>query len=302
MKIIWPYIFWSLAIFFCLFVDRADILKIIKISLPFSEAGILGGMILGDKGGFTKEFYNNLIGSGLVHLVVVSGSNVMLLVGGGIEVAARWIGRRGAILMGLMIGWKYVLMVNWEIPIVRAMLLISIMYLAQLLGRKYNLVRGVILAVVIMFVADPKIMTSVSFWLSITAFLSIVLYNDVFRIKNDFINELGRSVWVNVWIFPIIAFVFGKTSWVSPLANMMVVVLVEFITIVGTMGSLLGLVWLTLGKYVLWLLIPSLGYLGKVVNWGGQINSWQINFNEYMLIGYYLVLGYFLLKKHYSSR
>ena len=302
------FLFGLLVVCFCLLVGKADLLRIINSSLPFTPAGILSGMVLGNRKGFEKGFYNSLVDSGLIHLVVVSGSNVMLLIGGVIESSARYLGRKAAIILGLVLGWKYVVMVEWEIPIVRAMLLLSIYYWAQLLGRKYNLGRGLGLAVLIMFVGEPGILTSVSFWLSIMAFLGVVtkkliINNYELKIRNKFTrNMIGvflETGWVTVWILPIIAITFGKVSIVSPVTNVLVLVLVELITVVGAIGSIGGLLWMDLGKVILWILIPGLKYLEMVVMIGGAQGIapvLQIKFNWLMLVGYYLILLYLLLK------
>ena len=120
----------DLAIIFILglifkFVTKENILGIINQSLPPRGAGLLVGILVGDKSGFDKGFYEALKNSGLVHIVVVSGSNVMLLIGGWIESLAGFFGRKRSIVMGLILGWGYANLVGWEIPVVRAMIPIS---------------------------------------------------------------------------------------------------------------------------------------------------------------------------------
>jgi len=48
-------------------------------ALPFKEASLLSGILFGDKAGFSKDFYSSLINLGIVHIVVVSGTNVMII-------------------------------------------------------------------------------------------------------------------------------------------------------------------------------------------------------------------------------
>ena len=168
--------------------------------------------------------------------------------------------------------------------------------------------RGLGLAVLIMFVGEPGILTSVSFWLSIMAFLGVVtkkliINNYELKIRNKFTrNMIGvflETGWVTVWILPIIAITFGKVSIVSPVTNVLVLVLVELITVVGAIGSIGGLLWMDLGKVILWILIPGLKYLEMVVMIGGAQGIapvLQIKFNWLMLVGYYLILLYLLLK------
>lgn len=256
----------------------------IYMTLPGEEAGLLAAMVVGDKSGLGKEMYENLKNTGLIHLVVVSGSNVMLIVSSLIENLAGWLGRKWAIMIGLMVGWGYVGVVGWEAPVMRAILLISIYYWAQILGRKYNLVRGLGLAVVIMAVADWGIVMSVSFWLSVMAFAGVVTTKS----KND----LMRTVWVGVWVTPILAMVFGKISLVAPFSNVMVLGTVEMITVVGIIGMIIN-------RWLLWLVYPLLRYFVWVVRGMGNL-AWasiEIKFNWWMLVGWYLVLVYFLIKR-----
>lgn len=286
-------LFWVLVggLLFLIFwlVKKDNLIYIIQQSLPPKEAGLMAGILLGDKAGFEKSFYESLKNSGLVHLVVVSGSNVMLLIGGLIEKTATYLGRKRAIIVGLAIGWWYVTLVGWEVPVLRAMLLLTILYYAQLLGRRYNLVRGLILAILIMVVGEIGVLGSISFWLSILAFVSIVVYPKLFKIKNNLTNALWQTIWVSLWISPILAMVFGKVSLISPITNMMVLGAVEVLTVIGALG-------LILGKVVFWLGIPLLKYLIWVVEIGGSVAGLEIRFNWWMLIGYYLILLYFLLK------
>jgi competence protein ComEC len=268
------------------FIKRDSLIYVIGQSLPPQEAGLMAGILLGDKSGFENEFYENLKNSGLIHLVVVSGSNVMLLIGGLIEFLAPYLNRKRSIMVGLAVGWWYVFLVGWEIPVLRAMLLLSIMYLAQLIGRKYNLVRGLILSILIMVIGEVRVLTSVSFWLSITAFLGVITCKD----------KRLTTVWVSVWIMPIMAMIFGKISVISPITNALVLGMVEVLTLIGAIGTGVGMMVPVLGRGILWLSIPMLKYLAVVVELGGRVLPLQINFNWLMLVGYYLVLLYFILK------
>ncbi len=272
------------------FVNKDSLMGVINQSLPPREAGLLAGTMLGDKSGFDKDFYDSLKNSGLVHLVVASGSNVMLLVGGWIELMAKYLERKRTIIVGLVGGWWYVNMVGWEIPVVRAMLLVSIMYWAQLLGRKFNLWRGILLGVLIMVIGEPLVLTSVSFWLSIMAFLAVVT------------SKRFRILWVGVWITPILGLVFGKISLISPLANVLVIGLVELVTVLGVFAVVLGVfVGAQCIAPVLWIIYPGLKYLAVVAEWGGKFPILELRFNWLMLVGYYLILFYFLIKKYNRS-
>lgn len=271
------------------FVMRDSLMYVIRQSLPPAEAGMLAGMLLGDKSGFDGNFYQFLQNSGLIHLVVVSGSNVMLLVGGGIETAAGFLGRKKTIAGGLVLGWGYAAMTGWGVPVTRAMLLVTLLYFAQLYGRKYDFWRALTVAVIIMVAGDWKVVTTASFWLSITAFLGVVMSK----------NKWLTGVWVSLWVTPILAITFGKISLVSPAANLLVLGLVEAATLAGAAGAAAGMIFLPIGRIILWVAYPTLRYLVEVVNMTGSgwWSATAMDFNWWLLAGWYLILGYWFWKR-----
>jgi len=266
------------------FVKRDSLIYVVNQSLPGTEAGLLNGMLWGDKSGFSKDFYNQLKNSGLVHLVVVSGSNIILVFKGLVESLAKLIGRKKAIGLGFVVVLGYLEIVGWEVPVVRAMILVSVMYWAQILGRKYNLVRGLILSGLIIILAWPGSLREASFWLSFMAFIGVVTC--------PWKGILTSSFWVSLWISPIMGLFFGKINLVGPISNLLVMLVVETATVVGFMGTFLGLVIPVLGKIVLWSIWPLLKYFAAVVE---MVGSWgwvnvEVKFNYLILLGWYMML------------
>jgi len=266
------------------FINKDSLIGVVYKSLPGTEAGLLNGMLWGDKSGFSRDFYNQLKNSGLVHLVVVSGSNMILVFKGMVENLAKLIGRKRAIGLGFLVAIFYLEIVGWEIPIVRALILISVMYWAQILGRKYNLVRGLILSVLIIVLAWPGSVTEVSFWLSFLAFVGVV--------TSPWKGILKSSLWISLWISPVMAISFGKINLIGPISNLLVLITVETITIIGFLGSIIGVFIPILGKIVLWTIWPLLKYFVVVAE---IIGNWEwvnlaVNFNYVILLGWYMIL------------
>jgi competence protein ComEC len=231
----------------------------------------------------------------------------MLVVGGLIEGISGWMGRKKAIVIGVSLGWKYVVLAGWEIPVVRAMLLMSVVYLAQLLGRKYCLWRGVLGSSLVMILGEPRVLLSVSFWLSLTAFMGIatkklVINKFELKIKNKLFKNIFDSffetVWIMIWITPILALVFGEISWIAPMANILVIGLVQIVTVWGMVGAMGGMLFEELGRWMLWLTIPILRYLMYISRLTGSFQGWKISFNWWMVAGYYLILICLLWRKN----
>jgi len=70
------------------------------------------------------------------------------------------------------------------------------------------------------------------------------------------------------------------------------------ITVVGFLGSIVGVFYLILGKMILFLIYPLLKYFGVIA---GVVGSWKwvnlnVNFNWLLLLGWYLILIWILIK------
>jgi len=271
------------------FVMRDSLIYVVSQSLPGIEAALLNGMLWGEKD-FSIDFNNQLKNSGLLHIVVVSGTNMILVFKGIVEGLAKWIGRKWAIGLAWLTSLFYLNIVGWEIPIVRALILVSVMYWAQILGRKYNVWRGLIFSGLIIVLAWPKSVLEISFWLSFGAFFGVVSspWKDIFR----------SSFWVSLWISPIMALGLGKINLVGPISNVLVLFIVEVITVVGFLGSIAGLVIPAIGKIILWLIMPLLKYFATVVEMIGSLKwvNLSINFNWVILLGWYLILIWIYIK------
>ncbi len=273
------------------FIKRSDLIGVIQRALPSGEAGLLAGMVWGEKGLISRDLYNLLKNTGLVHIVVVSGANLMIIGRRIIESLAKLIGRKMAIIGGGGIVLLYVNLVGWQIPVVRAVLFLAIYYWAQFLGRQFKVSRALFLVILVMFLADFKIFTEISFWLSVTAFLGVLLSQEE--------GVLKSTIWVSLFILPILSIFFGTVSVLTPIINLGVLFLVEIITIIGFLGSVMGLVWNGFGKIILSASYPMLRYLIEVVEVVGKWEWGVVNFqfNWWMLWGWYLVIGGYWYEK-----
>jgi competence protein ComEC len=275
------FIIWFLVYFF---IKKNDLVNVLEKSLPSREAGLLTGMVWGEKGGMSKDFYTLLKNSGLVHMVVVSGANLMIIGKSFIENLAKIVGRKMAIMGGGGIILLYVNLVGWQIPVIRAVLFLGIYYWSQMLGRSFYPWRAILFVGWLMILADIGVLKDVSFWLSMSAFVAVVL--------NQKRGVLMNTIWVSIFVLPILSLCFGKISLMTPLTNILVLFLVELLTVLGFLGSVLGLLWFDLGKILVSICYPFLRYLIEIVEFLGSTGGVvKFQFNWPMLIGWYLLVG-----------
>ncbi|MFA6518278.1 MAG: ComEC/Rec2 family competence protein [Candidatus Shapirobacteria bacterium] len=265
---------------------REYFLEVVYRSLPPQEAGLMAGMVWGDRSGFSLELTNSLKDSGLWHLVVVSGANVMILARMLVELLAPLIGRKKAIGVMMVMTWGYAGIVGWEMPVVRAIILMSIYYWAQVLGRKFDVWRSLMLTAILVLVADPEAVGSLSWWLSVVAFIGVITGKNL--------NTFWQTIWVGVWVTPLLAVAIGKISWISPLANVAVLFMVEVITVIGLIGTLTG-------GWLLWAAMPLLRWLLVVAGAAGKAGVVNYQFNWLMVIGWYSLLFWYLWKNKIKS-
>lgn len=269
------------------FVDKQCLIGETMMSLPPKEASLMVGMLWGEKNNFGTDFYNSLKNSGVLHLVVVSGANLMIISKLLVDSLSGWLGRKKVILMTLVVVWGYAALVGWQIPVIRALLLVSIYYMSQLWGRKYDISRALILAVGIMLLVDYTMIFELSFWLTMMAFLGVVTR----RGRSGFRESIKTSIWISLWITPILSMSMGKVSLVSPITNALLILVVEWVTTMGLLSVFMG-------KLALWLAYPALKYAVVVIEMMGQ-GGWtnlEFRFNWWLVVGWYLILFYFLRK------
>ena len=278
-----------------------DIVKVVRQSLPSDEAELLLGIILGDKSVISRSWYEIFQQAGLLHIVVASGANISILIKLIINSLASWLGRKKATVIGLMVVFGYVSLVGLEAPMIRALIIFIIYYWAQLTGRKFNMITAVILMAYVLVLVDSDIFTKVSFWLSLSAFWAVFSFGWV-KVKTKkyrWINVFWLNVWINLFIWPITAWVFGEINWLSLVANPLVLFGVE--TIYGLSMVTVGLLafWPAMVSHILIINLPFLKYFLSVAK---VLASWQwgvinIKFNWLMLVGWYMVLAWWLVRK-----
>lgn len=277
-------------IYLAVFINQMDLINYINGVLPPREAALAAGMILGDKTGFDKSLNMDLKNSGLMHLVVISGANLMILMTVTINGLCGLINRKIAIIIGILLTWIFVGMVGWQVSILRAVLMVSLVYWGQLLGRKFSITRNIIFVFLLMVLIDYQFLTDVSFWLSFTAYLGVVSGKGKWSV-----------IWVALWTMPVMAIYFGKVSLISPITNILVLGLSELVTVFGMVGTMVGQFFSVLGTGILLLIMPLLKYFLYVVKIFGEIKwaTMEVNFNIWMLIGWYMILvtKSFLTKK-----
>jgi len=211
--------------------------------LSHESSALLAGMVLGAGEYIPNSLYNIMKSSGLAHLVVASGSNIAL-VASVVFSTISFMAKKQRYLVALIVIWCYVILTGLEAPVIRAAIMVNLIWAGQILGRKTSGVWVLGLTAMIMAIINPFIIFSLSFQLSLSATAGLLIFSQPLQIFADIIGEksslLGwlatlavQSVAAQILILPLLLKYFGVTNVMSVIANMAVAWLVTPVVIGG---------------------------------------------------------------------
>ncbi len=253
--------------------------------LPEPHASLMNGILLGRPLFVTDTFYNQLKAVGLIHIVVLSGMNITLLSSIILRAIVPLIGRRPAMILTIGIIGGFIFFVGPEAPVVRAGIMGILSLIGLLFGRKTLTLYSLFISAVLMILVNNEWLTSISFQLSFTATLGIILFGS--PVKNDDMNnqmknrslplfsyileELRISLSAQVFTVPLIFYYFRQISLVAPVANILIAWLIAPIMILGIIIIPLGLINWQMGFVASWSVYPLLSIIVFVAEWLSKI-------------------------------
>jgi competence protein ComEC len=140
---------------------------------------------------------------------------------------------------------------------VRAAIMGGLLVLAPLFGRRYDVLSALALAAFMMTALQPDLLFDVGFQLTMLATLGIPLFTPAFEqvaqrllwpscvadALHPLVTLLAVTLAAQFATLPIIAQVFGVTSFIAPVANLLVAPLLAPLMLLGGLVALLVLAW-----------------------------------------------------------
>ena len=248
--------------------------EIINTNLPEPQASLFAAINFAVRGGVPPEILEAFNRTGTSHLIAISGLNITLLVSL-LSQLALWfyLPRRqtfGLITIFLLI---FLILIGFPASAVRAAVMGWLFSLALVAGRVNRSVNSLIFAAALMILANPKIMRDdAGFQLSFLAVMGLIYFGPYFQkwLKKlpDILGSreaLGLTLSAQLTTLPLIIYSFGRVSLIAPIVNILVVPVVLYLMIIGSVAVFLA--WLLpAGASIffgpVWLLLT---YLIKVI-------------------------------------
>ncbi len=280
---------------------RVSLVRIYRKYLPEPHASLFAGIVVGERAEMPEAFYTALQSTGTLHVIAASGMNLTIVAGVIGQILVRFLKRRWAI-MGIIAGIiLYTLLAGMTAPIIRAAIMAVIALVAMMLGKEKD--AGIALGVTagVMLIYNPAYLIDIGWQLSFAATIGIIFLVPVIerytkivfeRVPINLGSELAVTLAAQVTTLPILIYHFGQFSWIAPVVNLLIALVVPVIMIWGGVVAIAGSLWLPLGQIISWGAWVFLEYFVLVVEvfskMFGSIQMKQVSL--WWIIGYYFII------------
>ncbi len=224
----------------------------LKAALPEPYAALASGMLVGGKQGLGSDLLDAFTASGIVHIVVLSGYNVMIVAQSVMAALSRLrASRRVAAASGAVALLIFVGIAGASSATIRAMLMALVALYARATGRTYAAGRALLFVVLLMLIENPMLLAfDPGFILSVLAPAGLIwltpgLEARLVRLKSPFWKEiLATTLAAQIAVLPFLLYQTGNLSLVALPVNMLVLPVIPLTmatsAIAGVFGALLG--------------------------------------------------------------
>ncbi len=214
--------------------------------------GILVALVVGDQRAIPAEQWRLFADTGITHLMSISGLHVTMIAGLGWWCLAglwrqstglllRWPAQTAGAVGGVLAAYGYCLLAGFAVPAQRTLYMVTLVCVAQVLGRQVSGLLVLCWALVLVLLLDPLAVLAAGFWLSFVA-VALLFYAGGERLGPvPALRGAVRSQWaVTVGLLPVLLALFQQFSVVSPLANALAIPVVTFVvTPLALLGAVL---------------------------------------------------------------
>lgn len=274
----------------------------INIVLPEPQAAFLKGLLLGERRDLPQSLRDDFATTGTTHIVALSGYNITLV--GGFFMSALLfltVPFTFAFWLAVFAITLFVLLTGASPSVVRAGMMGILLLIARKEGRLYHMGNALALAGAVMLWFNPLLLRfDAAFELSFLATIGLVYlsprveriyersgeriknvlkrtrYHKMFplarqRDKNaelfSFRNIFIETTSAQICVAPLLIFLFGRLSLISPITNLLILIAVPYAMAVGFVAACAAFFSSALGRVIGWGAWILLEYMMQVIRW-----------------------------------
>ena len=212
-------------------------------AIPMPARSLYTGFVLGDDRGQPPEVVDDFLGSGLTHVLVVSGENVAFVLVLVSPLTSRLrLGARWAVTVGVIALFGTV--TRFEPSVLRASAMAALAVSASFAGRPASTIRLLALASAALVLVDPLLVRAVGFQLSVAASAGIALLAGRLAARipgpRRVAEAIGVTLAAQLGVAPVLVPRFGGLPVVSLAANLLAVPVAGLVTTWGLPAGLVA--------------------------------------------------------------
>jgi competence protein ComEC len=252
---------------------------------PSPESDLLAGILLGRDQGLSPALQDAFRRTGTTHIIAISGFNIAILAGLFSGAFTRLLGRKWGALVAISAISAYTIFVGGDAAVTRAAIMGAMGVMGGMFGRRQNGLNSLGLAVLGMALINPNLPWDIGFQLSVAATLGLVLYAQ--PLEEHFVQLAARKLTeedahklvgpvsefflftlaAQVMTLPIMAYHFGGVSWITLVANPLILPPQSLVMVLGGLSLLAGLILPGLGQILALISLPFVRYTIRMVTW-----------------------------------
>jgi competence protein ComEC len=288
-----------------LFRVKQKFMETFERAVPEPYAGLGEGLLLGVKRALGNDLEAIFRETGIIHIVVLSGYNIMIVVEFVMALLSFVFFPRTRMIVGLGVIVLFALLVGLSATVVRASLMAGLLIIARGTGRTYVVLRALMLAGIGMLIHNPYLLVhDPGFQLSFLATLGLILVAPHIESRLTLIPELWgirgfltATLATQVFVLPLLLYHMGLVPVLSVFVNVLVLPMVPIAMFLTFVTGVVGFISSPLAQFFGWFTYLSLAYIIKVAEFFGSFSfaSFSIDaFPFWIVILTYAVYTYIL--------
>ncbi|MEK7509517.1 MAG: ComEC/Rec2 family competence protein [Patescibacteria group bacterium] len=218
-------------------------------SLAEPQAGLAGGITVGDKRGLGEELSETFRIVGLTHIVVLSGYNIMVVV----DALMRWLWRAPQTLrlsLGVFVAFFFAAITGFASASSRAAAMATIAIIGKATNRTYLASRALAFVATGMVLWNPYVLVfDPGFQLSVIATAGLIVFSPVLESRLVFVptkfglREIASAtIGTQLAVLPLLLYQNGMLSIFALPVNLITLVVIPWAMLLSAIAALFGLI------------------------------------------------------------
>lgn len=285
---------------------RFNFMAALGNALPEPHASLASGLLVGGKQGLGDSLLDAFTVAGLVHIVVLSGYNVMIVAESALA-ALSFMARRAALIVAAVVIGLFVLAAGAGSASIRAGLMAGIALFGRATNRRYDAFRGLLAAGLLMVLYNPLLLAfDPGFQLSFIATAGLIfgvplIVPKLSFIRHELLRELvATTIAAQIAVLPLLLYQTGMLSLVALFANVLVLPAVPLAMGLSLVAGVLGLLVPFAAPVLAYPAYLSLSYVVAVAEWSSALPFASVGVPAFpftVVVVAYVLMGFWVMQK-----